>query len=96
MYVYFSGFSNPCRVLRGGCEDICKLNVHGEVECSCLPDRSLLPDKRRCATSTAPNCTQDEFQCSDQGCIPYHLTCDGVPHCIDMSDENENYCGKIN
>lgn len=90
----FIGFSNPCRILNGGCEDICRLTVAGVVTCSCNVGRSLLPDRKRCATRTAPNCTQDEFQCSDLGCIPYHLTCDDVPHCIDMSDEDEKYCGK--
>jgi hypothetical protein len=34
------------------------------------------------------------FQCSDGGCIPYTLTCDAVPHCADLSDEDTPYCSK--
>lgn len=88
------GSHNPCKQLNGGCEDICRLSAEGKVLCSCYENRSLMPDKQRCVTTTAPNCTEDEFQCSDRGCIPYHLTCDGIPHCMDFSDEDDIYCSE--
>lgn len=74
---------------------MCHLSAEAKVQCSCFENRSLLPDEKRCVASAAPNCTEDNFQCSDRGCIPYHLTCDGIPHCIDLSDEDETYCSKL-
>ncbi|XP_075238130.1 LDL receptor protein 1 isoform X2 [Lycorma delicatula] len=85
-------FSNPCRVLNGGCEDQCSLEANGHQFCSCYPGRILLSDGKRCATKTATNCTQSEFRCSDYGCIPYQMTCDGINHCTDGSDEESTYC----
>lgn len=35
-----------------------------------------------------------EFECGNGECIDYELTCDGVPHCKDKSDEKLLYCGK--
>ncbi|KAI4902148.1 hypothetical protein NFI96_003420 [Prochilodus magdalenae] len=36
-----------------------------------------------------------EFECGNGGCIDYQLTCDGVPHCKDKSDEKRQYCGEF-
>uniref|UniRef100_A0A3B3VX30 Uncharacterized protein n=1 Tax=Poecilia latipinna TaxID=48699 RepID=A0A3B3VX30_9TELE len=33
--------------------------------------------------------------CGNGECIDYQLTCDGVAHCKDKSDEKMQYCGKI-
>ena len=33
--------ANPCRLLNGGCEDICSQSVSGGVECRCHPNRTL-------------------------------------------------------
>ena len=89
---------NPCAVLNGGCEDICQINSGGHVTCSCHPGRFLIRSGgKRCAT-TKKKCQSDgEFQCSqslnnDAICIPYSLTCDGVSHCPDDSDEDLRYC----
>nr|CAD7602835.1 unnamed protein product [Timema genevievae] len=84
-------FSNPCLVLNGGCEDICTLDAAGEPICSCFPGRELIVGGTRCASSDT-NCTADSFRCSTGACIPYHLTCDGISHCGDNSDEDSSYC----
>lgn len=85
-------FSNPCSIMNGGCEDICSLDPFGTVSCSCFPTRSLLEDHRGCV-SKKTMCHGDSFLCSDGGCIPFQLTCDGVTHCGDGSDEDPGYCG---
>ncbi|XP_042220954.1 prolow-density lipoprotein receptor-related protein 1-like isoform X2 [Homarus americanus] len=83
--------ASPCRVLNGGCEDICTLDEWAQVICRCSPGRMLLGDGRRCAVRVA-NCTSDQFECSSGFCIPYIYSCDGVPECPDGSDEDEKYC----
>lgn len=35
-----------------------------------------------------------EFECGNGECIDYQLTCDGVAHCKDKSDEKMQYCGE--
>lgn len=35
-----------------------------------------------------------EFECGNGDCVDYVLTCDGIPHCKDKSDEKLLYCGK--
>lgn len=37
---------------------------------------------------------QDEFECANGECINFSLTCDGVSHCKDKSDEKPSYCSK--
>lgn len=37
---------------------------------------------------------QDEFACANGECINFSLTCDGVSHCKDKSDEKPSYCSK--
>ncbi|XP_069676734.1 low-density lipoprotein receptor-related protein 1 isoform X1 [Periplaneta americana] len=83
--------TNPCRVLNGGCQDECTLLASGAVQCRCFPGRTLLGDGQRC-TSKDADCNEQEFRCSAGGCIPYHLTCDGVANCEDESDEDPHYC----
>lgn len=90
----FQGYKNPCLTLNGGCEDICGLDIKGVVECSCKPNRLLLPDKLRCVDNILiKNCSINEFLCSSNECIPIENTCDGINHCQDNSDEDVNYCG---
>lgn len=36
----------------------------------------------------------DEFECGNGDCINYTLSCDGMAHCKDKSDEKQSYCGK--
>lgn len=84
-------FSNPCLILNGGCEDVCSLDQWGKVTCSCYAGRSLTED-RRCVSKKSA-CTGSSFRCSDGGCVPFQLTCDGVNHCADGTDEDPGYCG---
>lgn len=52
-----------------------------------------------CLSLTALNTTCnniDEFECGNGDCINYTLTCDGMAHCKDKSDEKQSYCGKLN
>lgn len=80
----------------GGCEDICNLDIRGNVVCSCKQNRVLLPDKKRCVENILmKNCSVHEFLCSSSECIPIENTCDKIQHCQDGSDENLNYCGKL-
>ena len=88
-----------CGVQNGGCEDICISSGVGTVQCRCRQGRTLLPDGHRCS-SLLSNCSSNQFQCSSANkdgeehllCIPYELTCDGVRHCPDSSDEFIEYC----
>lgn len=89
------GNRNPCYVLNGRCEDKCRLNIQGAVECSCFYNRTLLPDKHRCVENKLENnCSNNEFWCSSNECIPFENTCDSIRHCLDESDEDIKYCGK--
>lgn len=89
--------NNPCSILNGGCEDICRLDIKGEVECSCYRNRvPVIESNKRCVEITSipgRNCSTNEFKCSSLECIPFENTCDGRPHCQDKSDEDVNYCG---
>lgn len=37
----------------------------------------------------------DDFECGNGDCINYSLTCDGMAHCKDKSDEKQSYCGEL-
>ncbi|TRY84843.1 hypothetical protein DNTS_002284 [Danionella cerebrum] len=81
---------SPCRVRNGGCGDLCLLSPDGTVNCSCRGDRILLDDNR----SKTSSCNiHTEFECGNGECIDYQLTCDGIAHCKDKSDEKMQYCG---
>lgn len=85
-------FKNPCLELSGGCEEICSLTASGSVKCSCTEGKILAEDGQRCYSKSF-SCKEDSFRCSDGGCVPFQLTCDGIPHCVDRSDEEPGYCG---
>jgi hypothetical protein len=88
----WSGLANKCLIQNGGCEDECRLDGAGEVECHCFSGRTLMEDGQRCA-SKDESCNAESFHCSSGGCIPYHLTCDTVSACEDNSDEDPIFCG---
>uniref|UniRef100_A0A8C4HHC4 EGF-like domain-containing protein n=1 Tax=Dicentrarchus labrax TaxID=13489 RepID=A0A8C4HHC4_DICLA len=80
-----------CRVNNGGCQDLCLLTSEGRVNCSCRGDRKLLEDNTCIALNTTCN-NIDEFECGNGDCVNYTLTCDGMAHCKDKSDEKQSYC----
>ncbi|XP_040330903.1 low-density lipoprotein receptor-related protein 1B isoform X2 [Herpailurus yagouaroundi] len=82
---------SPCSLLNGGCHDLCLLTPNGRVNCSCRGDRILLDDNR-CVTKNSSCNMYSEFECGNGECIDYQLTCDGIPHCKDKSDEKLLYC----
>ncbi|XP_048049460.1 low-density lipoprotein receptor-related protein 1B isoform X2 [Megalobrama amblycephala] len=82
---------SPCRVLNGGCGDLCLLTPDGTVNCSCRGERILLDDNR-CVSKTSSCNIHAEFECGNGECIDYQLTCDGIAHCKDKSDEKMQYC----
>lgn len=48
-----------------------------------------------CFTASNTTCNViDEFECGNGDCINYTLTCDGMAHCKDKSDEKQSYCGE--
>ncbi|KAI1891106.1 hypothetical protein AGOR_G00160530 [Albula goreensis] len=82
---------SPCRANNGGCQDLCLLTSEGRVNCSCRGDRKLMEDSTCTAVNTTCN-SVDEFECGNGDCINYSLTCDGMAHCKDKSDEKQSYC----
>ncbi|CAB1328019.1 unnamed protein product, partial [Coregonus sp. 'balchen'] len=84
-----------CTVLNGGCHDLCLLTPHGTVNCSCRGERLLLEDNR-CVSENSSCNIHTEFECGNGECIDYQLTCDGIAHCKDKSDEKMQYCDNRN
>ncbi|XP_076159537.1 low-density lipoprotein receptor-related protein 1B-like [Alosa pseudoharengus] len=82
---------SPCRVMNGGCHDLCLLTPHGTVNCSCRGERQLLDDNRCVSRNSSCN-IHSEFECGNGECVDYQLTCDGIAHCKDKSDEKMQYC----
>lgn len=85
-----------CAVLNGGCEDVCSV-IDGKIKCECTSGR-LATDGKQCVHVTG-QCPNGHFKCRSglqtdgpRYCIPYEMTCDGIDHCIDGSDENVDYC----
>uniref|UniRef100_A0A8D3BMI9 Low density lipoprotein receptor-related protein 1Ab n=1 Tax=Scophthalmus maximus TaxID=52904 RepID=A0A8D3BMI9_SCOMX len=82
---------SPCRINNGGCQDLCLPTSDGRVNCSCRGDRQLLDDNT-CASLNISCGSVDDFECGNGDCINYSLTCDGMAHCKDKSDEKQSYC----
>lgn len=81
-----------CAILNGGCEDSCLPHGNG-IKCECTQGY-LAKDGKRCLLRdnlSACNTTH-EFECKTGECIPLLITCDGISHCVDNSDESINYC----
>ncbi|XP_014241482.1 low-density lipoprotein receptor-related protein 1 [Cimex lectularius] len=85
-------YHNPCRVLNGGCSSHCRLNDDNNIHCFC--DKGYVLDKggKMCIEESSSNCTEHQFNCGDNACIPYNLTCDGIQNCPNFADEADNYC----
>uniref|UniRef100_A0A4W5Q8K7 LDL receptor related protein 1 n=1 Tax=Hucho hucho TaxID=62062 RepID=A0A4W5Q8K7_9TELE len=84
---------SPCLTNNGGCQDLCLLTSDARVNCSCRGDRRLLEDNSCSALNTLCG-SVDDFECGNGDCINYSLTCDGMAHCKDKSDEKQSYCAK--
>ncbi|CAO2582032.1 Prolow-density lipoprotein receptor-related protein 1 [Lemmus lemmus] len=84
---------SPCRINNGGCQDLCLLTHQGHVNCSCRGGR-ILQEDFTCRAMNSSCRAQDEFECANGECISFSLTCDGVSHCKDKSDEKPSYCSK--
>uniref|UniRef100_A0A803TQP0 LDL receptor related protein 1B n=1 Tax=Anolis carolinensis TaxID=28377 RepID=A0A803TQP0_ANOCA len=82
---------SPCAQMNGGCHDLCLLTPDGRVNCSCRGDRILIDDNR-CVPKNFSCNFFSEFECGNGECIDYELSCDGIPHCKDKSDEKLLYC----
>ncbi|KAJ7345792.1 hypothetical protein JRQ81_001742, partial [Phrynocephalus forsythii] len=82
---------SPCAQMNGGCHDLCLLTPDGRVNCSCRGDRVLIEDNR-CVPKNLSCNFYSEFECGNGECIDYQLSCDGVVHCKDKSDEKLFYC----
>lgn len=84
---------NPCDNLNGGCTEVCYIDEYGKAACRCGVGK-VLQDSGRCVAEPnyKVNCTQDKFHCLSGTCLDYELTCDGVKHCPDGSDEEDKYC----
>nr|XP_019597875.1 PREDICTED: prolow-density lipoprotein receptor-related protein 1 isoform X3 [Rhinolophus sinicus] len=82
---------SPCRINTGGCQELCLLTHQGHVNCSCRGGR-ILQEDLTCRAVNSSCRAQDEFECANGECINFSLTCDGVSHCKDKSDEKPSYC----
>lgn len=84
--------ASACAAFNGGCEDICL--PHGNsFKCECSQGY-LDKDKKRCLSRNKMSLcdTKTEFECRSGECVPYIVTCDGIAHCSDSSDEALNFC----
>ncbi|KAM3855508.1 LOW QUALITY PROTEIN: low-density lipoprotein receptor-related protein 1B [Vipera latastei] len=86
---------SPCAQMNGGCHDLCLLTPDGHVNCSCRGDR-ILTDDNRCVSKNMSCNFYSEFECGNGECIDYQLSCDGIAHCKDKSDEKLLYCENRN
>ncbi|MGH0120697.1 UNVERIFIED_CONTAM: hypothetical protein FKN15_035083 [Acipenser sinensis] len=75
---------SPCKVINGGCDDLCVLTPDGRVNCSCRGERMLLDDNR-CVYNR--NCRKGFKRCYNQRCVANSRFCDGLDDCGDNSDE---------
>lgn len=67
-------------------------HVYTDPSSLSLPDLTL---DRLFLTALNVSCGSVEgFECGNGDCINYSLTCDGMPHCKDKSDEKQSYCGE--
>ena len=85
--------NNACAAFNGGCEDICL--PHGDANFKCECSQGILDkDQKKCISrSKIASCdTLKEFECKSGECVPYVITCDGIPHCSDGSDESLIFC----
>lgn len=71
--------------------DVCSICT---VELSEFDGHSSSPALSSSAAENSSCNIHTEFECGNGECINYQLTCDGVAHCKDKSDEKMQYCGE--
>ncbi|KAL3288606.1 hypothetical protein HHI36_003043 [Cryptolaemus montrouzieri] len=83
---------NPCGSVESTCEHGCRLLPSAAIECTCPPGHVLAEDGKRCYKKVPERQNNDIFYCSDGATVPFSVTCDGISHCLDKSDEEPGYC----
>ncbi|CRL03072.1 CLUMA_CG016407, isoform A [Clunio marinus] len=85
--------NNACAAFNGGCEDICLPHGENSFKCECSQGYLAKDGKRCLSRNKSSNCDATmEFECRSGECVPYVVTCDGIPHCVDYSDESISFC----
>ena len=76
--------------------DVCKKRKLPEKYFIIMSNYFSLLNVRYISPNIAPRlqCGDDQFDCRTGGCIDIELSCDGIDHCLDGSDENDDMCGK--
>lgn len=72
---------SPCT--NSSCSKLCLLKPQGGYRCACPDNYHLANDGKTCLD----NCTNSEFLCANNLCIPRVWRCDGDNDCGDGSDE---------
>ena len=72
---------SPCA--NSHCSSLCLLKPGGGYRCACPDNFHLANDGRTCLD----NCTNSDFVCANNLCIPRVWRCDGDDDCGDGSDE---------
>ena len=72
---------SPCA--NSSCSKLCLLKPQGGYRCACPDNYHLANDGKTCLD----NCTNSEFLCANNLCIPRVWRCDGDNDCGDGSDE---------
>ena len=86
---------SPCA--SSPCSGLCLLGPGGGYRCACADNHHLANDNKTCLD----NCSNSDFICDNNRCIPGVWHCDGDDDCGDASDEPRScpsrYCppGKL-
>ena len=84
--------TNPCSNNNGGCSHSCHPAPGGGVNCTC-PDFAGLVLRNKNRMCVPPNnCTEGNFVCGNNKCIPMAWACDKDNDCGDNTDEDPRFC----
>ena len=72
---------SPCA--SSPCSGLCLLGPGGSYRCACADNHHLANDNKTCLD----NCSNSDFICDNNRCIPGMWHCDGDDDCGDASDE---------